>query len=397
MSELSKFRTVMDIYLKSIPSHVDDHAKGNLPTEMPIIPGELVKRICWKACEIFREEPNILSLQSPIVIIGDLHGHVLDLYRILLGFGMPDRRSYLFLGDVVDRGEFSIETVLIIFLLKVLYPTSVYIIRGNHEFESLCGENGFKSQVLNVYGDVSVYTAFTNTFSFIPLVATIDKTVLCVHGGIGPDFQLLRQVEDAFTRPITEFGDDDLLNCILWSDPSTEATDFSPSPRGIGYHYGANAVKKFCTAQNLKMIVRAHECVSLGYQSMFDGRLATVFSASNYCGSTGNKAAVLVINGSKVEPVRLPPLAYLLRDKVSFTHPFTPAVKSQLQMHKRGSCASVTKPSSVLPSRLPRMRAESPTKKRSPPLPAKKPVVPVYRHYAGIRQLDRPVPRPRVF
>lgn len=386
---------MMDIYLKAIPSHIEDHAKGNKPVEMPILPGEMVKRICLTACEVFREEPTLLTLQSPIVIIGDLHGHVLDLYRILLGFGIPDRRSYLFLGDIVDRGEFSIETALMILLLKILYPTSVYMIRGNHEFESLCDNGGFKAQVLNVYGDINVYTAFTNAFSFIPLVATIDRAVLCVHGGIGPEFQSLRQIEE-FPRPITEFGDDELLNCILWSDPSNEAIEYNPSPRGIGYHYGAEAVKKFCSTLNLKMIVRAHECVPLGYQPMFDGKLATVFSASNYCGETGNKAAVLVINGSKVEPVRLPPLAYLRRDKVSFTHPFQPIVKAHMPMSKPASCYSVTKNNPSLQSRLPRMRAESPTRKKAP-LPAKKPVVPVYRHYGGIRALDRSVTRPRVF
>ena len=365
----SLFKTFMDAFMTAVPDHVDDHAKGARQVELPVIPADGVKAICSKAMSLFDGEQNILNLRSPITVVGDLHGHVLDLYRILLVLGSPDRSTFLFLGDIVDRGEFSLETVLIIFLMKILWPWNVYVIRGNHEFDTLCSAGGFRAQVLDVYSDLSVYKAFTQAFSFIPLAAMIDKNILCVHGGISPDWHAISQIE-GIQRPIVEFGNQ-VLDAVLWSDPSDEVDTFGPSKRGVGFVYGKQAVTEFCTAHKLQAIIRAHECVANGYELMFDGKCATVFSASNYCGTEANKSAVLRIHDGHMEPIRFPPLNYLRRCNASFFHPFDEP--QPLAGCNRSSYSHLHQ---KLPSvvNLPRLRAASPVHKTRPPVPRKMPL-----------------------
>ena len=375
------FKTFMDAFMTAVPDHIDDHAKGIRQVELPVIPCEGVAAICEKAAVLFANEPNILTLQSPIIVIGDLHGHILDLYRILLALGSPDPRTYLFLGDIVDRGEFSVETVILVFLMKILWPLNVYVIRGNHEFDALCSTGGFRAQVLDLYSDMRVYAAFTRAFSVMPLIALIDRDILCVHGGLAPEWEGFDQIMNV-RRPLVSFGSP-VVDGILWSDPRDSVDTYGPSPRGVGFLFGKEAVEEFCKAHKLRVIIRAHECVSNGYQLMFDGKCATVFSASNYCGTEGNKGAVLHIHRGQLEPFRFPPLAYLRRENVSFFRPFdgppTPGVCN------RSSYAHLK--DTVPVEHLPRIRAASRCHKARPPVLRKTPL-------SATHALVKPILRP---
>lgn len=274
-----------------------------------------VEKITAQALEVIRMESILLELTSDITVVGDLHGHFLDLLRIFKEYGMPPARKYLFLGDYVDRGEFSFETITLLLLLKTLYPKSVFLIRGNHEFDDLCKRSGFYDEMTEIYGAMGydLYQKFLEVFSYLPLSAIIDNKILCVHGGLGPKLTDLKHLRQ-FQRPLLDFEEEN-LDAILWSDPSTTIQGFEVSSRGSGFFFGAASVANFLEKTNLKVIIRAHECVYDGYHEMFDGQLITVFSASNYCGLVQNQSAVLQISNGNITPFKLPPLGYAKRVK----------------------------------------------------------------------------------
>lgn len=307
---------VVNLYSMFFKSDLHSYANGALKLTLPRFSAEDLISLCQRAEELFKQEPVLLRLPDGITIIGDLHGHLLDLLRILQTYGLPENKSFLFLGDIVDRGEFSTETVTLVYSLKILYPKNVYIIRGNHEFAFLNTRCGFSNELNQIYGDSKVFHAFLASFAFIPITALIDSKFICVHGGLGPSWFSINQASN-IERPIDEFGDD-LTDSMLWSDPNQYVSDFEPSNRGTGFFFGDSSLSEFLDLNNLKTMIRAHECVTGGCEFMFGGKLATVFSASNYCGLIPNNSACLTITEGRLEPKKFPPFQYLKRENVNF-------------------------------------------------------------------------------
>jgi protein phosphatase len=312
------FRALFDLYSSALSGDVSRYAERQSPLVLPRPEPALLSRLFHVARDLFELEPTLLRLAAPCVVVGDIHGQILDLFRILNTFGAPGRLTYLFLGDLVDRGEFSIEALVTVFLLKVLHPERVFLIRGNHEFNALCSHCGFMSQMHEFFQTGSLYDDAVRAFSQIPLAALIGQSTLCVHGGIGPSVLTASSVE-WLTRPIDDFGDD-ILDSLVWSDPDAAIDGFAPSQsRGVGYAFGGAALAAFLEESHLTLLVRAHECVPDGARESFGGRLVTVFSASNYCGLMGNHAAVLEVTGPGAYQVHaFAPLPWLLRSSVQF-------------------------------------------------------------------------------
>lgn len=288
---------------------------------LPRFKKEIIIDICYKTKEIFKNENILVNLKcSNVYAIGDLHGNLFDVLRIIKKVGLPseeNQTNFIFLGDIVDRGEFSLETVLIIFIMKILFPQNVFVIRGNHEFDSTCSEGGFKDDIIKLY-DSETYNSFLDVFSYLPLSILLNNQVFFVHGGIGPNFHSINQIMEV-KRPIFDYKDNDILISILWSDPEESIQEFKESYRGTGYVFGCDAFHRFVQENKINLFVRGHECVDKGFQFMFGERLITVFSASKYCGCAHNSAGVIqLIDGLNPEAIEFDPIEYVERDMVTF-------------------------------------------------------------------------------
>jgi len=258
-----------------------------------IIKESEVKALCSKAREILVEESNVQRVDSPVTICGDIHGQFYDLIELFkVGGECPDT-NYLFMGDFVDRGFYSVETFLLLLALKVRYPDRITLIRGNHESRQITQVYGFYDECLRKYGSVNVWRYCTEIFDYLSLSALIDNKVLGVHGGLSPSITSLDQIRSIDRKQ--EVPHDGPMCDLLWSDPE-ELEGWGLSPRGAGYLVGEDVVAQFNNTNKLDLICRAHQLVMEGYKLMFKDTLVTVWSAPNYCYRCGNVAAILELD-----------------------------------------------------------------------------------------------------
>ncbi|OHS92740.1 Serine/threonine-protein phosphatase PP1-2 [Tritrichomonas foetus] len=324
--------TMIAPYLNLIQGNIEDFASGKALLYLPRFSLEQIRTLCENVTRVFTSEPSVLTIKPNVVVVGDLHGHLLDLIRILKQFDMPPKTRYLFLGDIIDRGEFSLETLILIFLLKSTFPKSVNIIRGNHEFKQVYETGRFMQDIIDVYSDVKIATLFEAAFVQMPIAAIINDKIFCVHGGIGPDVTDLEQIRN-ISKPIKEF-DGSIVDTLLWSDPTEKIKTYEPSDRGTGYIFGSQIFESFMTKNGFDTLIRAHQQIDHGCEYNFNNKLITVFSASNYCGCYCNKGAILTITDTlNLQPTIFEPLPYIERCSAIFSSNIRPSI-SQPISHK---------------------------------------------------------------
>jgi serine/threonine-protein phosphatase 2A catalytic subunit len=249
-----------------------------------------IKDICKLTYEIFSAEKNIVDIRTPITICGDIHGQFHDLLELFkISGNLPDT-SYLFLGDYVDRGFKSVETISLLFCYKIRYPNRIYLTRGNHESRKVTQVYGFYDECFKKYDNFNIWKYFTDVFDTLPLAATIDNKVFCLHGGLSPEIKSLEEVSKI--NRAQEVPDTGLICDLLWSDPD-EKEGWSMSPRGAGSLFGPDISKQFCHHNKLELILRAHQLVMDGYSWTHNDKICTLFSAPNYCNRCGNKASIM--------------------------------------------------------------------------------------------------------
>ncbi|KAH7816123.1 putative protein phosphatase [Monocercomonoides exilis] len=274
-----------------MPFDLDKHleaAKNRQPLEeMDFI------TLCDYVIEILLEEATVVSLTTPITICGDIHGQFYDLLQLFKVGGPVPQQRYIFMGDYVDRGRYSLETLTLLLCLKARYPERITLLRGNHETRQISHAYGFFEDCMKRYGNILPWTKCMDVFDCLPLAALIDETTLCVHGGLSPDIRTIDQIRLIPRRlevpPQGSFSD------LMWSDPESGVTAWAPSPRGAGYLFGYQVTKEFCHLNQLSLICRAHQLVFEGYKYAFPEEqcLVTVWSAPNYSYRCGNIAAVM--------------------------------------------------------------------------------------------------------
>lgn len=256
---------------------------------------DTVYTLCLRAQELLMNESNVTRVDTPVTICGDIHGQLHDLLTLFEKSGGIEKSRYIFLGDFVDRGFYSLESFLLLLCYKLRYPDRITLIRGNHETRQITKVYGFYDEVMRKYGNSNVWRYCCEVFDYLSLGAIVNGQVFCVHGGLSPDIQTIDEIR-AIDRK-QEVPHEGAMCDLLWSDPD-DVDSWSLSPRGAGFLFGKNEVDQFLARNNVELIARAHQLVMEGYKEMFDGGLVTVWSAPNYCYRCGNIAAVLRIDDS---------------------------------------------------------------------------------------------------
>ncbi|CAM8895752.1 unnamed protein product [Rhodiola kirilowii] len=252
-----------------------------------------IKQLCIASKNVFLQQPNLLEIEAPIKICGDIHGQYSDLLRLFEYGGFPPLANYLFLGDYVDRGKQSLETICLLLAYKVKYPENFFLLRGNHECASINRIYGFYDECKRRF-NVGLWKAFTESFNCLPVAALIDDKILCMHGGLSPDLMSLDQIRN-LPRP-TAIPDSGLLCDLLWSDPSREVNGWGINDRGVSYTFGHDEVSDFLNKHDLDLVCRAHQVVEDGYEFFADRQVVTIFSAPNYCGEFDNAGALMTVD-----------------------------------------------------------------------------------------------------
>lgn len=277
--------------------------------------------LCGSFQDVLREQPVLLKVQAPVKIFGDIHGQYSDLMSFLEFYGTPheagrskdiENFDYLFLGDFVDRGTHSLETVLLLMALKLTYPRQVHLVRGNHEDANINAEMGFMEECAEKCQEdpeleASVYQTINRAFEWLPLAAVVEDSILCVHGGIGAHVRTLEDIA-SIQRPVQVQQEVDtqqqkVVLDLLWSDPTDNDGELGiqnnwvrdPNRTGNIFKFGPDVVQGFLQRNGLGMIIRAHECVMDGFERFANGQLITVFSATDYCRTHNNAGAILIV------------------------------------------------------------------------------------------------------
>ena len=261
------------------------------------------------------KEPQVLTLKEPAVIAGDLHGDLEAVLRITERY--LDSYKLVFLGDYVDRGNFSLETVSYLLALKLMHPERVFLLRGNHESILVNQSYGFYYELARKMSGKAfeLLVRFNEVLSALPYAALLKPyRLLLIHGGIPSTVPSLREIARLPKKDLIPSSEEAFQ--LLWNDPSEEVEEFSPSDRGEGiYLFGRKPLEEFLRKNRLAGIIRSHEVVEEGYRFSFPatvgktmlgpkpprgfkGRVLTVFTSSAY---EGVKRCVAVVQGKVIK------------------------------------------------------------------------------------------------
>lgn len=298
----------------------------------------IMKDTLKRAKDIFKNEPPVKKVNSPVYVLGDIHGNLMDLMtfeRVLWAKGPCEGGNFLFLGDYVDRGKDSMECILYLFAMKIANTAKFSLLRGNHEVRSLQESMTYKKEVMKKLSRggklhdfaKEMWEMFNEVFDSMPVCAVIDDSIFCAHGGIpgisATKLEQLMRIPKNMPDPENESPP---AWEMLWNDPMEKndalaAINITASgskhshleqmkgylkneKRGTAYLYTDIAVNNFLGGNGLTHIIRAHEVIPPGYRFQMGGKVTTVFSTSRYC-DQDNKAACIFVQDGKMRVIRI--------------------------------------------------------------------------------------------
>lgn len=273
---------------------------------------EYISKILKISKKIFENENLLLKFNveesDEIYVLGDIHGNLKTLMKLIELINENKPKLVISLGDIVDRGPNQLECLITILALKILRNDEFYILRGNHETLEMNQAYGFFYDFNQKFKDYNKFNEILAVYNVIPICAIINNLILCLHGGIPEDTDILKKLKGLKPKDINNtVSINESLFQIMWNDPKeTGVSNFSQSFRGPGiFFFGKDAFKNFMESNNLKYLIRAHECFPEGYRWFFDNRLLSIFSAVNYSGPSSNPASYAIIKNNEIIPKTL--------------------------------------------------------------------------------------------
>jgi len=281
------------------------------PNKISELKFHYISQILRKAEEIFKEEKLLLEFnfddsKIEIYVIGDIHGNLDTLLRLIEIIGKKNPELVIFLGDIVDRGIKQLECLILILALKIRYPNKYYLLKGNHETLEMNQYYGFFQEFMSKFNDQKKFDEILTVYNALPFCALINKSILCLHGGIPEDIEILRKLRGLKSKDIGLVFKSiaKSLKQIMWNDPKSGLKGFSESFRGPEIKFFEEDVfDSFMKEYNLKYVIRSHEIFPEGYRWFFKERLLSIFSSANYRGKFApNPASYAIIKNNLVIP-----------------------------------------------------------------------------------------------
>ncbi|NVM18302.1 MAG: metallophosphoesterase [Candidatus Lokiarchaeota archaeon] len=267
-----------------------------------------ISQVLHQAVEILKEETLLLELnvdnsESEIFVIGDIHGNLKSLQRYIEIIEQANPKFIIFLGDIVDRGPYQLECLILILALKIKQANKYFLLKGNHESLEINQYYGFYQDFIHRFQDQNKFTDVLALYKVLPYCVLVNKSVLCLHGGIPEDNEIFEKLKDIKTMDLTSVAKSvaKSLMQIMWNDPKPKLNGFSDSFRGIDIkNFGEDVFIGFMKKNKLNYLIRSHELYPEGYKWFFNKRLLSIFSSANYRGA--NPASYAIIKNNLVKP-----------------------------------------------------------------------------------------------
>ncbi len=284
------------------------------PQKISNLKFEDISKILKEARDIFNEEKLLLEFKivdnkEEVYVIGDIHGNLHSLLNILEIIKKNKPKIIIFLGDIVDRGIKQLECLIIILALKILNPNKVFLLKGNHETLEMNQYYGFFQEFVQKFNDQKRFKDILEVYNVLPFCAIVNTKILCLHGGIPEDLEILKKLKGLKQKDINSVFKSvaEGLYQIIWNDPKERLKGFAESFRGPGIKFfGEDVFNNFLKLNNLKYLIRAHECFPEGYRWFFNNRLLSIFSSANYRGFySPNPASYAIVRNDKIFPINI--------------------------------------------------------------------------------------------
>jgi len=268
-----------------------------------------VTDIISRAQEIFEKEDLLIELNAEkdeeIFVLGDIHGNLESLMDLIDIINKQDPKYVIFLGDIVDRGQFQLECFIIVLSLKILYPNKYFLLKGNHETLEMNKYYGFYDVYMMEFNQYSQFDEIISLYNRLPICIIVNDSILCLHGGIPENYEILDELKNLDKKKLDETIPEAVEHAIfqiMWNDPKEGLTRFMDNFRGPGIkYYGYEVFNEFMEKYDLKYCIRAHEVFPEGYRWFFDHKLLSIFSSENYRGEYNpNPASYAVIRNTTV-------------------------------------------------------------------------------------------------
>jgi len=270
-----------------------------------------ISKIFKAAKNIFDEEHLLLEFYvkenvEDVYVIGDIHGNLNTLMKLIEVINKNNPKLVIFLGDIVDRGSKQLECLLTVLALKILFPLKYFLLRGNHETLEMNEYYGFFQDFILRFKDHDKFNEILNIYNVLPICALINEKILCLHGGIPQDSDILKKLKRQKCKDFEVVFNTIAQGIyqIMWNDPKAGLKGFSDSFRGSGIKlFGIDVFEKFMKANGLQYLIRAHECFPEGFRWFFNKKLLSIFSSANYRGSYApNPASYAIIKNNEIIP-----------------------------------------------------------------------------------------------